>query len=249
MKVSVIMPYFDKKEFVEASIHSVLSQTFENFEIIIIYDDTSQDDFKFIKDFEKLDNRIKVLKNINNIGAGRSRNKGIEFSEGEYVAFLDCDDIWYKNKLKEQLEFMICNDYEISFTSYDIIENKGNKIGSRKAAKVLFYKDLIKSCDVGLSTVIIKKKILDSKDYKFADLKTKEDYVLWLKIARKGIIIQGVNKTLMKWQKSNNSLSSNTLRKLFDGYSVYKIYMNFSMIKSFYSLLVLSINFVIKKNS
>ena len=68
MKVSVIMPYFHKKEFIEASIYSVLSQTFENFEIIIIYDDTSQDDFEFIKDLEKLDNRIKVLKNISNIG-------------------------------------------------------------------------------------------------------------------------------------------------------------------------------------
>ena len=174
MKVSVIMPYFDKKEFVEASIQSVLLQTFENFEIIIIYDDTSQEDFEFIKDLEKLDNRIKVLKNKNNIGAGRSRNKGIEFSRGEYLAFLDCDDLWDKNKLKEQLEFMIRNDYKISFTSYDIIENRGNVIGNRKATKVLFYKDLINSCDIGLSTVIIKKKILDRKEYRFADLKTKE---------------------------------------------------------------------------
>ena len=105
MKVSVIMPYFDKKEFVEASIHSVLSQTFENFEIIIIYDDTSQEDFEFIKDLEKLDNRIKVLKNKNNIGAGRSRNKGIEFSRGEYLAFLDCDDLWLPNKLEEQVKW------------------------------------------------------------------------------------------------------------------------------------------------
>ncbi|MDC0529685.1 glycosyltransferase [Candidatus Pelagibacter ubique] len=247
MKVSVIMPYFNKKEFVEASIHSVLSQTFENFEIIIIYDDTSQDDFKFIKDFEKLDNRIKVLKNINNIGAGRSRNKGIEFSEGEYVAFLDCDDIWYKNKLKEQLEFMICNDYEISFTSYDIIENKGNKIGSRKATKVLFYKDLIKSCDVGLSTVIIKKKILDSKDYKFADLKTKEDYVLWLKLSKANFNFYGLDKILTKWKKIDKSLSSNTFQKILDGFKVYNDYMGFNKIKSLYHLMLLSINFLKKK--
>ena len=73
--------------------------------------------------------------------------------------------------------------------------------------------------------------------------------MLWLKIARKGIIIQSIDKVLMKWQESNNSLSSNTLRKLFDGYSVYRIYMNFSMIKSLYSLLVLSLNFLVKKNS
>ena len=158
MKVSVIMPYFHKKEFIEASIYSVLSQTFENFEIIIIYDDTSQDDFEFIKDLEKLDNRIKVLKNISNIGAGRSRNKGIEFSRGEYLAFLDCDDIWDKNKLKEQLKFMILNDYKISFTSYHIIENKGNIIGSRKATKVLLYKDLIKKNNIFKDLKDLKKE-------------------------------------------------------------------------------------------
>lgn len=247
MKVSVIMPYFHKKEFIEASIYSVLSQTFENFEIIIIYDDTSQDDFEFIKDLEKLDNRIKVLKNISNIGAGRSRNKGIEFSRGEYLAFLDCDDIWDKNKLKEQLKFMILNDYKISFTSYHIIENKGNIIGSRKATKVLFYKDLIKSCDIGLSTVIIKKKILNNKDYRFADLKTKEDYVLWLKLSKANFNFYGLDKFLTKWKKLDKSLSSNMFQKILDGFKVYNKYVGFNKIKSLYHLMLLSINFLKKK--
>lgn len=246
MKVSVIMPYFNKKEFIEASIHSVLSQTFENFEIILIYDDLSQNDFEFIKDFEKLDSRIKVLKNTNNIGAGKSRNKGIECSGGEYIAFLDCDDIWEKNKLQKQLKFMIHKNYEISFTSYNIIDNKENIVGTRKATKVLFYKDLVKSCDIGLSTVIIKKKVLYNKDYRFANLKTKEDYVLWLKLSRDNFNFYGLDKILTKWRKLDNSLSSNTFQKILDGFKVYNNYMGFGKIKSLYHLILLSINFLKK---
>ena len=77
----------------------------KDFEIIIIYDDINLDDYKFIKNFEKLDNRIKVIKNMHNLGPGLSRNKGIEVSTGKYIAFLDCDDIWEKDKLKYQIEF------------------------------------------------------------------------------------------------------------------------------------------------
>ena len=139
------------------------------------------------------------------------------------------------------------NNWAISHTSYKIID-RNNVITNTRRARNLNFDNLIKSCDIGLSSVIMKKSLFNNK-IKFPNLKTKEDYVLWLKIAKKGIIIQGIGKVLMKWQKSNNSLSSNTVRKLLDGYSVYKIYMNFSIIRSFYSLLVLSCNFIVKKNS
>ena len=184
MQVSIIMPYFNKKKFIKASIDSVLMQSFQNFEIIIIYDDINFDDYQFIKNFEKLDNRIKVIKNMHNLGPGLSRNKGIEVSTGEYIAFLDCDDIWEKDKLKYQIDFMLQNKYILTFSSYNIINNKDQLIGSRKAKKTISYNDLIWSCDIGLSTVILKKDVFN--DYcRFPDLKTKEDYVLWLKLTQK----------------------------------------------------------------
>ena len=100
--VSIIMPYYRKKNFFVLSLESVLKQTYENFEIIIIYDDTDNSDLNYILDKQRMDKRIKVIQNKNNIGAGLSRNKGISVSNGDYIAFLDCDDCWHSEKLEKQ---------------------------------------------------------------------------------------------------------------------------------------------------
>ena len=159
------------------------------------------------------------------------------------MAFLDADDLWHKNKLFTQIKFMRKKNIEISHTSYEIIDDDLVIRGTRQA-KPMNYKKLIKSCDIGLSTVIIKKSLI--KNLRFPNLKTKEDYVLWLEIAKKGKTIHALNTKLTQWRKSKNSLSSSVVRKLTDGYYVYRHHLKFSVIKSLYSLLVLSINFLNK---
>jgi len=178
--ISVIIPYYKKKEYIISSINSVLNQTYKNLEIIIIYDDLNKEDLNLLKKIKKKDKRIKIYINKKNLGAGRSRNKGIKLSKGIFVAFLDSDDLWKKNKLKKQIFFMKKNGINASHTSYTIINSNNKIIGSRNA-KDMSYKQLLKSCDIGLSTVVLKKEIITSK-IKFANIKTKEDYVLWLKI-------------------------------------------------------------------
>jgi len=243
MLVSIIMPYFKKKKYVKNSVLSVLNQTLKNFELIIVYDNETSHELKFINKIKKLDKRIKVIKNKSNIGAGLSRNIGINHSKGIYLAFLDADDLWHKDKLFNQIKFMRKKNIEISHTSYEII-NDDSVIKGTRQAKLMNYKKLIRSCDIGLSTVIIKKKLIEN--LKFPNLKTKEDYVLWLEITKNGKIIHALNKKLTQWRKSNNSLSSSVVRKLTDGYYVYRYYLKFNVIKSLYSLLVLSINFLKK---
>ena len=243
--ISIIIPYFKKKEFFEKTIHSVLNQTYSNFEIFIVYDDENKDDLDFVKKISELDSRINLIINNQNLGAGQSRNIGIKHSNGEYIAFIDADDLWHQDKLLMQIKFMQSNNYYISHTSYDIINEKEDKISSRKV-QTLTYDKLLKSCDIGLSTVILKKNLLND-DILFPELKTKEDYVLWLKITRKGQKIVALDKTLSKWRKCKISLSSSTIRKLIDGYNVYRKYLNFNPVKSFYNLIILSINYLRKK--
>lgn len=180
------------------------------------------------------------------MGAGYSRNFGIQKSKGSFIAFLDCDDIWHEKKLIKQLTFMKKKKILFSFTSYKIIDEKGKILSSRNAKPVLGHHELLKSCDIALSSVILSKSLIDKK-CQFASLKTKEDFVLWLKITKYKTNLYGLNEFLLLWRKTKNSLSSNTKQKLIDGFRVYNQYMSFNFIKSFYYLILLSINYI-KKN-
>ena len=242
--ISVIIPYYKKKEYIISSINSVLNQTYKNLEIIIIYDDLNKEDLNLLKKIKKKDKRIKIYINKKNLGAGRSRNKGIKLSKGIFVAFLDSDDLWKKNKLKKQIVFMKKKGIDASHTSYTIINSNNKIIGSRNA-KDMSYKLLLKSCDIGLSTVILKKEIITNK-IKFANIKTKEDYVLWLKITLNNNKIFALKDNLTKWRKLEDSLSSSKLQKIYDGYLVYRNYMNFNLLKSFGFLMLLSFNYFLK---
>jgi teichuronic acid biosynthesis glycosyltransferase TuaG len=245
--LSIIMPYYKKEKFIHQSIMSILKQSFNNFEILIIDDENTSASKEILNKISKVDNRIRVVRNRKNLGVGISRNKGINISKGKYLAFCDCDDLWHHNKIRNQLNFMRKNDIKFSYTSYYIIDEKNNIISFRDAPNKIELNKLLKSCDIGLSTVIIEKKILLKKKYFFTSIQTKEDYVLWLKLAKDQIKMCGLNKKLAYWRKSKNSLSSSLWQKIFDGYKVYNYYQNFSPIKSLYYLFFLSINYLIKK--
>ena len=244
--VSVVIPYFKKREYINKCIQSVLRQNYKNFEIIIIYDDQDYSDLSYLKSIAKKNKRIQLIINSKSLGAGLSRNKGIKIAKGKFIAFLDADDYWDKNKLKFQLKFMKKNNYLVSHTSYQIIDKKDKNISSRVAKNFFRLEDLLYSCDIGLSTMMLKKNIF-SKNIRFPNIKTKEDFILWLNILKKKIPILGYNKKLTYWRKLDNSLSSSTFQKLFDGFKVYYVYMNYSFVKSIFYLFCLSINFL-KKN-
>ena len=243
--ISVIIPYYKKKKFIEETIKSVLDQTYQNFEIIIVYDDVDHQDLPYLNKIKNFDKRINLFINKKNMGAGISRNIAIDYSKGNFIAFLDSDDIWKKIKLESQIEFMKKNSLIVSHTSYDIINKHKKVISTRRARNFYAVNDLLKSCDIGLSTVIISKKIKEL-NLQFPNLKTKEDFVLWLSILKKNIPIIAFNKNLSYWRKLNNSLSTSVLQKLIDAYRVYNKHMNFNFIKSLYYVLCLSINFLKK---
>ena len=240
------MPYYKKNFYIEETINSIINQSYQKFEIILIDDELSIESSEVLKKIKK-DERIKIINNKNNLGAGESRNAGIKIAQGEYIAFCDCDDLWNRDKLKDQLYFMKNLNIDFSFTSYEIINDNGKMIGHRNATYSLTFEKLLLSCDIGLSTVICKKKLFDNKNYFFPKIKTKEDFVVWLKLLKDGVEVKGLDKNLTSWRKLNNSLSSSSLQKIFDGYKVYRYYLKFNILKSFMHLFLLSINYLIKR--
>lgn len=243
--VSIILPYFKKRKFIFKTIRSVINQSHKNFELIIIYDDDNKNDLSYLKSITKKEKRVKIIINKKNIGAGLSRNIGIKKSKGRYIAFIDGDDLWLPKKISIQLKQMKSNNYNISHTSYSIINNNKKIIGQRIARTFNSVQSLIKSCDIGLSTVMIKKSILKNKDH-FAQTITKEDFIFWIRLLSRNIKIHGINIKLVKWRKLDNSLSSSVIQKLKDGYLVYNKYLNMNPIKSIYYLFLLSINSILK---
>jgi teichuronic acid biosynthesis glycosyltransferase TuaG len=240
--ISVIMPYRQKREYVHKAIRSVLEQTYKNFELIIIFDDEKKNDLNFIKLITKNKKKIKIIINKKNIGAGAARNKGIKIARGKYIAFIDSDDFWKPNKLKKQIEFIEKNKYKFIFSSYLIKDE--NKLKIRSAKKKLNYNDLLKSCDIGLSTVMIEKSILPKN--LFPKLNTKEDYVAWLKICKKKIAAHGQKDVFVIWNNTKNSLSKPLMRKLIDAFKVYYSYEKLSLITSLIFVFRLSLNYLIK---
>tara|TARA_Y100001935_G_scaffold194793_1_gene162867 strand:- start:831 stop:1577 length:747 start_codon:yes stop_codon:yes gene_type:complete len=243
--VSIIIPFYKKKEYIFKTVNSILNQSYNYYEIIIVYDDENLSDFDYLKKMFKSINKIRMIKNFQTIGAGHSRNKGMDNANGEFIAFIDADDIWKKDKLKNQINFMKKKNLKFTHTSYEIIDKNDKVLGERISRNFEKVDDLIKSCDIGLSTVIIKKEIIDDQT-KFPNLKTKEDFVLWLKILQKNISISYFNETLSSWRKLDNSLSSSVIQKLLDAFKVYNYYMKFNFIKSFYYTICLSVNYLKK---
>ena len=245
--VSIIMPYYKKELYIKDSIKSILNQSYQNFEIILVNDEIDKKSSNFLKEISNLDNRIKLIINEKNLGAGESRNRAIKISNGEYIAFCDCDDLWKNKKLEVQIEYMKKLNLDFSFTAYDIIDENEKIISFRKAENLINFDKLRNSCDIGLSTVLLKRKIFENEEHKFPKLVTKEDYVLWMILAKNGIKMNGINQNLTSWRKSKNSLSSSILQKLLDGYRVYRIYLGYSRLKSLFYLINLSVNFILKK--
>ena len=119
--VSVVMPVYNSEKYIKESIESVLGQTYINYELIIVNDASTDSSMKIVEELSKTSNKIRIVHLLYNQGVSAARNIGIKNAVGEYIAFIDSDDIWLENKLEEQLDFMISNNLKFSFTAYEIL--------------------------------------------------------------------------------------------------------------------------------
>jgi len=238
--ISIIITYYKKKNFILKTFKTINRQTYKNYELIFVYDDQDLTDLKYIKKYIALFKNHKVIVNKKNYGVSRSRNIAIKFAKGQYLAFIDSDDMWSSKKLNTQLKLMNSSKADISYTAYKIIDEKGKILGKRNVSKEINYKKLSRYCEIGLSTVIIKKKFL--KKNKFPEIKTQEDFALWLILIKKGLKFLPIKKVLSSWRKTDNSLSSNILQKISDAFKVFYCIEKKNLIISIISVVILSIN-------
>lgn len=218
---SVVIPSYNAENTIKKALDSVLSQSWSNYEIIIVDDASTDRTTSIINNVIKQSNkRIKLIKNKINSGVAESRNIGISEAQGAFLAFLDSDDEWYPDKLFDDHQYIINRNLDWIFSNYDVFDENG-VFKQRRIRKfgMYDYDDMLKEGNpMGLLTVVIKRSIIESE--KFSSL-NHEDYRLWLKISRKGFKAFNIGKINARYNLSKDSLSSKKLKSAFWTLSIY----------------------------
>lgn len=209
--VSVIMPTYNSSKYVKYSVLSVLNQTYNNIELIIIDDNSNDDTVKIIREMNS--NLIRLLINDKNYGAGFSRNRGLRVARGSYIAFLDSDDIWKKNKIIKQLQIMKDSNVPFSYTAISMIDENGNIIKKKRSIPIeCNYYLLLRNTVIATSSVLIDRNYYG--DFDMPLRRGGQDYATWLKLLKDGSKAIGINEALTLYRVTNNSLSSNKLNSI-----------------------------------
>lgn len=224
--VSVVMPCFNCSDSIIDSVNSVLSQTFDNFEVIIV-DDASTDGSVELLEELFFDSRLKIYRLPENSGVGNARNFGISKAKSRYIAFLDSDDLWSPTKLEEHLDFMVNNESVFSCTNYSF--KSGSKIIEIDSA-VIFYKDLLKSNSIGCLTVIYDSKIL-GKVF-MPPIRKRQDYACWLNILSKGHKCDVFKKSLSIYNNERPGISNNKFEMIYWNYIMFRSTQNMSYLRA-----------------
>ncbi len=227
------MPSYNCEQYIGESIVSVQQQTYENWELIITDDLSSDGTVEVVESFAKNDSRIKLLRLQQNLGPAGARNTSIEAARGEYIAFLDSDDIWYPQKLEKQISFMEDNEYNFSYTSYEEINGSGEPIGVIISApkKADYKKMLYYGNPIGNSTVLYSAEKLGK--FFVPEIKKRNDFALWLRIMHECDMAYGVNEVLAKYRKHSGTISSTRKLGLMKYHWIlYRDIENLSMAKS-----------------
>lgn len=232
--VSVIMPSYNSSKFIGESIESVIFQTYQNWELLITDDFSTDNTVQIINDYIQKDNRIKLFKLDKNFGAAIARNNSIENAKGRFIAFLDSDDRWYPNKLELQLEFMHKNNIAFSCSNYDQIYENG-EFNSKiiKVPNTISYNKYLKNTIIGCLTVIIDKSIVG--DFRMPNIKSSHDMALWLLILKKGFNCFGLNENLATYRLVSTSNTAKKGKAAKDVWKVYREIEKLSLFKSFIS--------------
>lgn len=219
--VSIVMPAYNCEKYVVEAINSVLAQTYKNWELLVLDDGSKDNTLQIIEEFSQKDSRIKALPNGKNMGVSATRNRGVELASGDWIAFLDSDDMWEPVKLEVQFEIVEKKAAEFLFTGSSYINEEGEPFkGILQVPEKLTYKKLRNQNVISCSSVLVKKKYFENIKMEKDDMH--EDYAVWLRILKKGGEAYGVNEPLLIYRISKNSKSGNKIKTVKMTYKVFR---------------------------
>ena len=210
--ISVVLPVYNGERTVEASVTSVLDQTYKNIELIVTDDASSDNTAEILRRLAGQDSRIKIITNSVNSGRLRSRIKSAEIAKGEWIAFIDADDLWKPEKLEKQLALRESVGYDLIYTASDFVDENNNKFDWIMHVPVkVGYRKLLKQNIISNSSVLLRKK--DYLRYSPSDGNDMhEDFACWLDMLRNGLSAGGIDEPLITYMVSKGSTTGNKIK-------------------------------------
>jgi teichuronic acid biosynthesis glycosyltransferase TuaG len=215
------MAAYQAERFVGEAIDSVLKQTYPNWELIVVNDGSSDNTEKVIKEKAKADARIRYFaRSESGGGPAPARNLALAEARGEYIAFLDSDDVWLPEKLFKQMNTMIRGEYDFCFTGFRRMTEDGTKLGRALIPpRKVDYDSLLSHNMIGTLTVVVKKSVLGDMRMQ---AQGHEDFILWLDLLKRGVKSYGIQEDLARYRIVGNSVSSNKLKAAGWRWTIYR---------------------------
>nr|WP_321295773.1 glycosyltransferase family 2 protein [uncultured Sphaerochaeta sp.] len=233
--VSIITPTYNCGRFIAETIKSVLNQTYPNWEMIIVDDCSKDDTDEIVASFANADKRIQYHCLPTNSGAAIARTTAMNLAEGEFMAFLDSDDIWMPEKLEKQISFMKLYDYAFTCTAYEQVDEAGLPLKKIiESPQKTNYNRLLLDCPVGNSTVMYNVRVMGK--FEVPNIRKRNDDALWLKMLKKEQFIWGMPDVLMRYRIRNNSISSNKFELIKYHWILYRKIESLSIARSIFHI-------------
>lgn len=240
LSVSVIMPMYNAELYVEQAVQSVITQTFTNWELIVVDDCSSDSSYTIVERYAKQDDRIHLYSTDKPSGSPTlPRNIGLEKSVGRYIAFLDSDDVWLPNKLEEQLPLFEDPNVTVVFSYYQKMDCQG-KLSSKiiKSPDQVNYEQLLRGNVIGNLTAMYDSLMVGKVLFRHVG---HEDYAFWLSILRRGGIAKNTAKVHGYYRITANSLSSNKFKAMLWNWNIFRNVEHLNLLKASYCFVCYSI--------
>lgn len=241
-KVTVVTPTWNSAKYIRETIESVQAQTYQNWEMVIVDDCSTDNTVEIVKDIIKSDSRIRIIEQEVNQGAAIARNIAVQNSKGRFIAYLDSDDRWKKEKLEKQIKFMQDNDYGFSCTSYEVIDFEGKNLNkivymlNKVDYRGFLTNNLLQTVGIMIDTYKVDKKYLV-----MPNIRRRQDAATWMQILKAGFLCYGLHEVLAEYRRTPNSLSSNKIKAVMGTWKLYREIENLPLLLSCYCFIRYSI--------
>ena len=238
--ISIIMPLYNALPFLDETIGSILAQTYDNWELIIVDDCSTDASADVARSYAEHDPRISLYESSENGGAGRARNLCLDHVRGDYVAFMDSDDVWFPEKLSRQLAFMQANKAVMCFVSYETVDAEGTHRNYVHVPESITYNEFLKNTITCSHTIMfdlaqVPPGLLRCPAHD-GTFDFPEDMAVWLQVLKTGVVARGLDVVLAQYRKHGESRSANKAKAVSRTWNAYRRIEHLGVVRSIYCL-------------